>query len=230
MELNNGLIREFNLVKDYCKKNNIRTELISKKHIQRNFVLLERDCVVLGTVEGCHEVFKYFNVAIPKIDSYPSELRPYLLRDVQKIKLSQVHEGYSGFIKPAEDLKKWTGFVIRDPGEFRLLASHSKNTMVYISPPVKFVSEWRYYVINKRIVAKGNYDGDEKIQCNIKIVEEAVNKTNSNTFCIDFGVLDDGSTALVEYNDAYAVGWYLDNNANIYFDLISTRFKELLNI
>ena len=43
----------------------------------------------------------------------------------------------------------------------------------------------------------------------------------------DFGLLTSGETALVEWNDAFALGSY-DLDPQLYTDLILTRWEELI--
>lgn len=230
LEISDGHIREFNLLKSYLKSINEPYEVVFKKDIERNKIKVTKDDVADGTIQFIYDILKKSNKQIPVIDSYPQELNKFLYRTVVKTKLFQVSDSFTGFIKPAEDLKKWTGFVINNISEFYYIRQHNRNTIVYISSIVNFVTEWRFYVINKQIAARGNYDGDKNIFCDENVVQEAITllENTPSAFCIDFGVLDTGKTALVEYNDAFSVGWYLDDQIDVYFELIKTRFQELM--
>lgn len=245
LEAVNSRIREFNLVRNYCIDNKLPYEIITTKDIQRNRLQLRADWIFDGTVEFIHTVLTYFNKPFPVVDTYPEILHPYLLRKVRKITLGQLPEDFQGFIKPAVEVKKFTGFVANDYSEIISKTSHcSKNTEVYLSDFVKFISETRYYVLNGRVISVGHYDGDVEKCPNQIVVREAIDKLQTtnppSAYCIDFGLLDDGRTALVEYNDCYAVGWYIDpvvdivfgddrdEKIEVYLRLISTRFAELM--
>lgn len=76
-------------------------------------------------------------------------------------------------------------------------------------------SEHRYYVLEGKILGHARYDSgpdewpdpdQEQVE---KMVEILSNITNTPVaYALDVGVLDNGSTALVEFNDAWAIGLY----------------------
>ena len=80
------------------------------------------------------------------------------------------------------------------------------------------------------MVAANHYSGDASLQVNFEVVKEAIkafeNQGAPNAYGIDFGVLESGETALVEVNDAYALGAYGITGED-YTRLILTRWKEL---
>ena len=81
---------------------------------------------------------------------------------------------------------------------------------ITISEPVRFISEYRYFVMEGKIVDCRRYAGDFKHSPALTIVEKAI-ETYRNApiaYSIDFGVTDDGRTLLVECNDAYSLGPY----------------------
>lgn len=65
------------------------------------------------------------------------------------------------------------------------------------------------------------------------IVKNAVkdlenSEEGTHAYGIDFGILSTGETALVEWNDGYALGSYgLDQE--IYTDLLLERWSEIMN-
>lgn len=230
LELAGQRLYEFNFLKSWLHSQSIPYEAISIKDITSGNIKIQKGDIADGTIPFIYAILKQKCRPIPIIDSYPNELSKFMRRMVRKTKLRYVPENYTGFIKPAYDLKRFTGFEMQYGDLIWKLHGLSKNLVVYLSQPVKFISEWRYYVINGKIEACGHYDGGESIRCDPSVVGYAVDliKHKQGTFCIDFGVLDDGQTALVEYNDAFSVGWYLDDKPDIYFNMIQTRFRELL--
>ncbi len=87
------------------------------------------------------------------------------------------------------------------------------------------------YVIGDRIVSLDRYRGDPTITLDMAIVEEALQTLSAAheapaAFGIDFGVLADGQTALVEMNDGYSLGAY-QITALLYTDLLMARWREL---
>ena len=87
---------------------------------------------------------------------------------------------------------------------------------VWLSEPVKFVSEWRYYVLDGVVVGAGRYDEgpDEAPKPDVSRVSAAASEMSLSgslapaAYALDFGVMDDGRTALIEANDAWALGYY----------------------
>ena len=228
MQLHDGLVREFNLLKDYCSQNGHAFRSVMGLKAARRGTLGEHD-LAHGTVEFMTEVFNKQIKRVPSWDCYPHEIKSCLLREVWVTTLASVGEGFEGFIKPMRT-KLWTGFVVRDPGDMQKLAVFSKSTPVYLSETVEWKSEWRYYVIKGEIRASACYEGDDAIEPDLFVVNSALKliKDRAAAFCIDFGVLADGRTALVEVNDGWSLGWYLDNQVDVYFELLMTRYREIV--
>lgn len=74
--------------------------------------------------------------------------------------------------------------------------------------------------------------GNDSISLNLTEVEEAICRfeaasERTNGYGIDFGVLQNGETALIEWNDGYALGSYgIDDE--LYTDLIIARWEEMM--
>lgn len=97
-----------------------------------------------------------------------------------------------------------------------------------------WLSEFRVYVVNNEIRFIGHYSGNKDIKASLTIIKEAIKKLcdageGYNGFCIDFGVLSSGETALVEMNDGYSIGAYSGVNSEDYGDLIFSRWSQLRN-
>lgn len=103
---------------------------------------------------------------------------------------------------------------------------------MFCAETVYWLTEYRVFVVNSDIVGIKHYWGDESIPLNLKEVEEAINHfeaspERTNGYGIDFGVLQNGETALIEWNDGYALGSYkLDHE--LYTDLIIARWEEMM--
>lgn len=107
----------------------------------------------------------------------------------------------------------------------------SHSTPVYCSEVVKWLSEYRVFVMEGEIVGIKHYCGDPTVMIDLHTVSDAVNlltESNQGTvgYAVDFGVVEGGITALVEWNDGFSLGSYgLDKR--IYTELILTRWCEL---
>lgn len=131
------------------------------------------------------------------------------------------------FIKPYKNIKKFTGRIINS--EYDIIdLSISLNTHVWCSSIVEFVSEYRCFVLNKKYIGCVHYDGDEKVKIDEDIVKKFVEEFTDSpiSYVVDFGVLKDGQTALIEVNDGFSFGHY-DFNIKTILDILITRWCEI---
>jgi hypothetical protein len=135
------------------------------------------------------------------------------------------------FAKPQGRLKRFTGHVFGDASDLMYLEDASASTRVWCSEVVEWRSEYRVFVIRGRVVGVRHYSGDSSVPLDQQVVAETVRLLEQSgearaAYGIDFGVLRDGSTALVELNDGFGLGSYgLD--PGVYTDLTITRWCEL---
>src|SRR5262249_52988742 len=99
------------------------------------------------------------------------------------------------------------------------------------SEVVEWLSEYRVFVIRGEVVGTRLYEGDDGIEIDRQVVNEAIallEQSNEKTaaYGIDFGVMSSGQTALIEWNDGFSLGSYGLDKA-IYTDLLITRWCEL---
>jgi len=223
LEVVSGFMYEYDLIRNYAVQHGIPYDIIQRKRVERKHVVLDPAAVVIAGVETSHAVLRYHDKPIPHVDTYPQELREFLGRGVTLTTLGELPDGYVGFVKPAYRVKAWTGFVC-DHETRHNLNQFSRHTEIYICDPVRFVSEYRYYLIRGEIVATGCYEGGPLPDPDIV---EAIRRASPYTCTRDIGVLDDGRTVLVEAGDAYAVGYYGDD-PQPYFEFCSARWSELM--
>ena len=184
----------------------------------------------VGTVEFVREAMRIAEIIEPPNLTYPTALQPFLLRRVWRSRISELSS--RRFVKSCST-KAFTGFVldldnpdsmdIYDKEEHEALKRLDPSTEVWVSDPVKFLSEWRYYIQGGKVVGRGRYDSgpEELLVPDMNVVQAAVVAYRSlQPYTLDFGVLVDGTTALVEVNDAWAIGLYeraLSNGAYLRF-------------
>jgi hypothetical protein len=168
------------------------------------------DAAPVGTVEFFAAVLKLHGIDIPEHISYPKCLhkKEFLQRKIRTGIFSDAmdHE----FVKPRYDIKKFTGDLVKNL-PLDLFIEHAYP--VYISDPVEFVSEWRYYIVNNKIMGAGRYDdgADEAPKPDINLIQKALDLMRTHSlagYALDFGVLSTGETALIEANDGWALGFY----------------------
>lgn len=199
--------------------------------------------VPIGSVEFIRRAMSIAGLKEPQPLSYPESLRPFLRRKIRLGTAGETPCGY--FVKPVAT-KLFTGFLLPSTSEITSLDEHTieqhqmflslpKDTPVWISEPVKFVSEHRFYIHNSEIMGFGRYDDgeDESPSPSIETIEEMVGafeRTGSApiAYSIDVGVLSDGSTALVECNDAWALGYYKGTlSPKDYLRMLIARWSQI---
>lgn len=232
---NKKLEPEHQDVIDVLEKRNIGYELFTDKKIFRNQLNIDGTTFVAGNHFVFSSIFRKYKIN-PPTDCYPQCLRPYLLRNVWTTTIRDLLKNMDGelqpvFVKPKSDTKLFTGFRMESASDLYLLADFPKNTELYCSQSVDWKAEYRVFVNQSKIVGIRLYDGDEQYQPDMEVIRNAVqdlenSEEKTGGYGIDFGVLSDGRTALVEWNDGYALGSYgLDKE--IYTDLLLERWSEI---
>ncbi|MFC5871435.1 ATP-grasp domain-containing protein [Chryseobacterium arachidis] len=233
---NNKIEPEHLDVKNVLESRGIGCELFTLKKLQRNQLILNNETLVVGDHSAISQVLKRLNFnSFPSC--YPESLNKYLHRNirettVRKLLLENDGNTLNIFVKPKSRTKLFTGFVIQSNYDLFKIETLAKDTELYCSEVIEFISEFRVFVNQSEIVGIKKYDGDEKVTLNMNIIENAIHDFENSTektngYGIDFGVLKTGETALIEWNDGFALGSYgLDKE--IYTDLILSRWEEIL--
>lgn len=217
----------------------IPVTLFTQKKLDRRQLDLSSTYLVAGETSVISKALKQLQVEPPPPNTYPEALRYMLKRKVWESTLKAVlhdldlnpfHAGI--FVKPKDSAKKFTGCVLNSLSDTYLLKGASLQTPVFCAETVHWLSEYRVFVINSRIAGIKHYWGDEHVHLDLSEVEEAIRRfetspERTNGYGIDFGVLQNGETALIEWNDGYALGSYgLDDE--LYTDLIIARWEEMM--
>lgn len=186
--------------------------------------------VPIGSVEFIREAFRVSGINEPNIDPYPIELNSYLHRNVKTQPLwpFYFYKSKDVFIHPMI-VKQFDGFVFksRELNDYIEPTSVAVDTMIYVSDVVNFESEYRYYVQHKELVGFSRYDEhDNDLIPDLAVVTEAISKLSIvHPYVLDFGVLSTGETALVEYNDFWAIGLYSGSISNKkYLEMLVDRW------
>lgn len=187
--------------------------------------------VVAGSVKFVRAALTALGVTPPAQVPYPKALDHMLHRKVWKVAtLGRALESQVPvFIRPAKRWKVFTGFVAETPNPAQVHGV-SRREPVWCSEVVRFVSEWRFYVVrgDVRFVGFAKHGGDRSRRPDESLIREAIVALDAPAaYAIDFGVLDTGETALIEMNDGFSVGAYDDVPASVYWDMIATRWMEL---
>ncbi|MBZ0117270.1 MAG: ATP-grasp domain-containing protein [Sandaracinaceae bacterium] len=211
----------------------IAVELFHAKRLQRRQLALGTGTLVCGDIPTVESALSQLGAVVPDPHDYPEELHPYLRRRVWRSTVGRVlADACDGvvrpfFVKPAARLKRFTGLVIESSADAAALHGVSRAMPVWCAERVRFVSEHRVFVVRGAIVGVRPYEGDAPIDLDVVRGAIALYEPGApRGYGIDFGVLDDGATALVEVNDGYGLGSYgLD--PDVYAELVVARWEEL---
>lgn len=181
---------------------------------------LARDTAVVGGILTVRAALAQLGAPAPANIDYPEPLLPFLLRRVERTTIRDAHRRCADdrydppiFIKPVTGHKEFTGHVLaayRDRLQTAAWALAEPDTEIWLSEVVAFVAEWRFFVHAGRIVGVGHYHGDPLQYPDPAVVRAAVAAWTAApvAYTLDFGVLADGRSALVEVNDGFAFGCY----------------------
>lgn len=210
-------------------------------HFGETFNYDIKNDICIGSVEATSRFFKACGIETPKYIGYPAELRDFLYRKITKLKFSQIGDGnYPYFIKPAEDIKLFTGTLVDSKKQFDLLKVFypqiTDDTLMYISEPIDIKSEFRCFVYNGEIKGIQYYKGDCLFLPDVKTIKEMV-KTYENppvAYTIDVGVsyipkYGNFETILIEINDFWAIGSY-GFDSELYVKMIIDRTREIAGL
>lgn len=191
---------------------------------------LEHLCV--GGINTIREICKLRSIDQPKIHSPHIHLPNYLFRKVSEINLSDIRENkitFPCFIKPLYADKVFTGFVAKGMMDLVRLRSLPNDFQLLASEVVNYISEYRIFISNKKIIGAKNYTGNFKIIPEFELIEYAIDdyKEQKAAYSLDFGITDTGATMIIEINDAFGISPYgLEPMA--YIGFLKTRWDEMM--
>jgi ATP-grasp domain, R2K clade family 2 len=195
---------------------------------------LDDDCLVCGGIPVVLAALKQLGVTPPELPSIPDQIAAFADRVVGTATLgevrSRVNAGENLFVKPLPaDRKLFPGKVMM---EFRDLISTTQlpdEQIVVVSEMVEFRSEYRVFVLDGEVLGIRYYKGDVRLFPDVTVIDRAIEAYTDSpaAYAIDFGIVADGRTLLVETNEAYSLGCYGLPELR-YSSLIERRWQELL--
>jgi hypothetical protein len=222
----------------FCKRG-MKCELFEPQQLERQVLPLARDTLVAGAVRIVEAAFAALGIAVPTADNLPSCLAKYRGRRVWtstwgelRAKCERHGPAEPLFVKPLRRNKSFPAFTIYHAADVASAPDLSDSEEVLVSEYVVFVSEWRCFVLRGEILDLCRYDGDVFRYPDAKVVKDAVadyNPIAPEGYGVDFGVLNDGRTVLVEVNEGYSLNPY-GLEAMAYSELLEARWVQLANI
>lgn len=206
---------------------------------------LEQGAVPVGSVQFVRRAMEFARITEPKNLSYPPGCEAYTKRRIwQSTAGRALNMTGTRFIKSAAT-KVFTGFVLdsdagalglnnHDRTQFAALSGLASDTPVWVSEPVQWLCEYRYYVMDSEILGLARYDQDDSDNFpapDVGVVRQCVaDLAIQHPYALDMGVLLSGETALVEVNDAWAIGLYGGAMKPYdYVQFLSNRWSSLLS-
>ena len=211
--------------------------------------LLKGDLMPVGSVEFVSECFSIMGIDLPRWLTYPEELEEFLCRKTKiqsagSLRIQNFSQRLEKpvFIKPAK-LKLFNGFVFypsrkredydeHDQEQFDIVMSLDSSSILYVSEVVDFHSEWRYYINDNKIIGSARYDDgpDAALEPELDVVHQMIRAMPiSHPYTLDVGRLSTGETALVETNDAWAIGLYgRALEPKVYLDFLGKRWQSII--
>jgi len=195
---------------------------------------LSKDDIVCGYIPIVRKVFDRLGATQPDVPSIPASLLKFCGRQVWYGHLNDVHkQDYDVkpvFIKPKHTQKLFPGHVVSSFKDLIKTSAYPMDTVIQMSDPVNFITEYRGYVLRGELLGLRHYKGDTCVIPSGYTIKQAIAAFENApvAYSIDFGVSDDGRSLLVETNDAFALGNYGLNSLD-YTDMIEARWDQIVN-
>jgi hypothetical protein len=206
--------------------------------------------IVAGTIPIVKKALQVLGYQPPQPIDYPEALRRFLGRSVWRTTLGHVrerlgspasesadaesfeaHEGPT-FVKPAEHGKAFDGHVVERFGDLLKTSVFPEEMPVWASEPIlSIVSEFRVYVLKRRVLGVKHYKGDYQVTPPIEFIEQMIESwvEAPAAYSLDVGMhLDSGvpRPVLIEANDGYSLGNY-GLASSLYAQMIEARWEEM---
>jgi hypothetical protein len=201
--------------------------------------VFDKNDIVVGSVEATKAFWNAAGIEVPNYIGYPKSLEQFYGRTIKRTRFGKITvDDLPIFIKPAYDVKLFTGFVLDKRATLHNIGMYysevNPNTAVYTSKVIDIVSEYRCFVHNNKLVGIKNYSGDFGCFPNIYTIYEMIQKYKHEapiSYTLDVGIIEkipNDETVLIEINDFWAIGGYgLDGKT--YVRMLIDRFQQIKN-
>ncbi len=222
---------------DGFRKRRIPCALFDSSEIDRGTLPLARDTLVAGAIRIVETALTKVGGSVPVADNLPSCLTKYRGRQAWQSTWGELRSRYGKngppeplFVKPYRRNKGFPSIALYNAEDMQAAAALPDSHEVLVSEYVVFASEWRCFVCRGQVLELCHYSGDMFRYPDPAVIKSAIADFRNEApagYGIDFGVLTDGRTVLVEVNDGYALGSY-GLNSTEYSELLEARWLELV--
>ena len=230
---------EEKLIWQYATMEQLKIKSFSPEEMANGDVPAQDASLIVGSVQSVTSALEQLNITAPNPSYYPDCLKSWLYRDVEAVNANHarwmIEQGSTLFVK-SQNWKQMTGMVCSKTSHHPEFSAMPSDAMCWISNPVEWLSEYRVYVYQNEIIAISCYEGDESFKLDARVLENAVNALEANnwhdTYAMDWGIIKTPTgellTALVEMNDAWAIGAYDGINYRQYYNFLNRRWQQLV--
>lgn len=192
--------------------------------------------IIVACIETTNKYLARWGMEPKKALNIPNELYKYkyLGRRVTYATMGEVRKesniAFPVFIKPNGRAKEFVAGVVKGYDMVPFFFKDVKDDVeVLLSTPVDFVSEYRTYVCEGKILGLYWYIGDNLIFPDPRIIQEMIKEYKSSpiAYSLDVGVTREGKTLLIECNDAWSLGNY-GLECTKYAQMLAKRWRELM--
>jgi hypothetical protein len=219
------------------RKRGVRCELFEPQQLRQGALPLARDTLVAGGVPVVEDALTALGITVPPADNLPACLAKYRGRRVWTSTWGELRAKY-GDTGPPEPLwvkslrrnKGAPSIAVYGPDDIASASSLPDNHEVLVSEYVVFVSEWRCFVCREHILDLCRYQGEVFQYPDPQVVKNAISdysRIGPAGYGIDFGVLTNGQTVLVEVNEGYSLSPYGLESME-YAELLEARWLQLM--
>lgn len=219
----------------------------TENELRSGTVPLRKEAVVVGGIGCVREALKQLSVRPPENFDYPSCLRQdFMDHPPRQTTLQAIHDALASkdfrpvFIKPVDEHKAFTGRVVREFKDLLPTSSLPDDFKVWAQPAIKFLSEYRVFILRGDVVGVRHYAGDPVVFPNGETIKRLVRKARTLTYAaysLDVGVAEfperpekiRNPTLLVEANDAFSLGAY-GLPSHLYVQMIEARWKQMVGV
>ena len=191
--------------------------------------------IVVADIESTNAYLERLGLGPKMALNIPDCLEKYAGRKIWRMTMGEYRKrvdelGFPIFIKPNGRSKEFIAGVLENKKMYETYISGMQDYVpMLLSEEVKFISEYRGYVIDGELKGIYWYKGDFRKFPDMTIIDAAIAdyKDAPAGYSIDFGITDDGRTLLIECNDGWSLGNY-GLEPSKYCRLLGRRWHELM--
>ena len=241
MKINNIYIQKYlgEFPWDFCYAAYVGADKLGMKPIFFEDIMevpANRNNLVITNVGDTKSFFMRCDIEVPKAMNVFELLPNKVGRSFEYMKLGEfvASDIKDIFIKPLNETKGFPSGVYSKEKKSLLFGEYDQDMDVVLSEKIDIVSEYRLFYSKKwGIMGMKHYLGDPFLVPDRTFVLECIDELAKRddlfeSFTLDFGILSDGTTTVIEANDAWSIGSY-GFEGGPYVMWLWRRWNEIMN-